>query len=96
MTANQARAVGFLGNAQVLTLSDGAFVKTRTFHGIHGDPDDLAVSLDWVDHRGCEWAVEFSEQNLDDAEFTANRIQLEDTHGEKVSLEAYLLTPDSL
>ena len=87
MSSKQQRVLQLLSDSQVLTVEPGFFiVETRTIHGVHGEGDDLAVSLTWRDDRNYEWAADFSEDSLDAAKVSKRNVQIVDTTGELVGL----------
>lgn len=81
-----------LSDAPVVTVEPGFTVESRISHGVHGDDDDLAFSVEWHDVEGCLWAADFSENALAQAEIDAGLVSLRDVGGEKVVFRLYELT----
>ena len=76
-------------DAPVVTLEPGFVVESRTCHGVHGDKDDLALSVEWRDIEGCLWAADFSEEALALAELQTATVSLRDVDGAKVVFQLY-------
>jgi len=94
MSLKQRRVLRLLSDSHVLAVEPGpCVVETRTIHGVHGDGDDLAVSLTWKDEHGCEWAADFSEGSLDHAKVSKRRLQIVDTTGELMVLTPFRCVP---
>lgn len=91
MTSKQDRILHALSNSDCLFVEPGFLVEQRTIFGMHGDETDLAISLQWHDATGCEWEADFTEESLMNASMTQNRIRLNDSEGENVSVELYEL-----
>jgi hypothetical protein len=93
MTTKQQRVLKHLEESDELRIDAEGRVVERTFHGIHGDAEDLAVSLVWMDATGCQWLANFTEQSLDDAEISSDFISLRDTEHQYVSIKGFSLEP---
>jgi len=52
MTEVQRRVLRAIETVHALEVGDGVFVEGRTIRGIHGDPEDIAVSVAWSDEKG--------------------------------------------
>jgi len=78
-----------LSDAPVVTVEPGFTVESRISHGVHGDDDDLAFSVEWRDGDGCLWAADFSENALAQAEIGAGLVSLRDVGGVKVVFRLY-------
>lgn len=76
-------------DAPVITVEPGFAVAKRASYGIHGEWDDLALSVEWSDADGCLWAAEFSEESLEAAELQNGTILIHDTEGTKVAFQLY-------
>ena len=63
-------------DSPVLTVEPGFTVEARTSHGIHGESDDLALSVEWRDAEGCLWSADFSEKALAVAELRDAAVSL--------------------
>lgn len=68
----------------VVTVEPGFTVESRISHGIHGDDDDLAFSVEWRDSEGCLWAADFQESALAQAEIDGGAVSLRDASGTKL------------
>ena len=76
-------------DAPVIAVEPGFVVESRTSHGVHGDKDDLALSVEWRDAEGCLWAADFSEAALARAEMQASTVSLRDGDGVKIVFQLY-------
>jgi len=76
-------------DAPVIAVEPGFAVESRTSCGVHGDKDDLALSVEWRDAEGCLWAADFSEEALARAEMQASAISLRDGDGVKIVFQLY-------
>lgn len=93
MTQTQQRVLRALDSEHVLEVGDGMFVEKRTIYGVHGEPDDVAVSFEWSDDKGYIWEADFTERSLAKAKIEANKIQMPDSQGEEVIITAFQLEP---
>jgi len=73
-----------LVDASVVTVEPGFTVESRTSHGVHGDDDDLAFSVEWRDSEDCLWAADFLESALAQAEVDGGAVSLRDVGGTKL------------
>lgn len=78
-----------LSDAPVVTVEPGFTVESRIPHGVHGDEDDLAFSVEWRDVEGCLWAADFSENALAEAEIDAGLVSVLDVDGVEVVFRLY-------
>ena len=78
-----------LMDTPVIAVEPGFVVESRTAHGVHGDKDDLALSVEWRDARGCLWAADFSEAALALAEVWKATVSMHDFEGTKVIFRLY-------
>ena len=78
-----------LMDAPVITVEPGFVVESRTAYGVHGDKDDLALSVEWRDADGCSWAADFSEAALSLAEVWKATVSMHDFEGTKVLFRLY-------
>jgi hypothetical protein len=76
-------------DAPVITIEPGFVVESRTAYGVHGDKDDLALSVEWRDTAGCLWVADFSEEALAQAELREGTISLQDADESKVMFQIY-------
>ena len=53
MTDRASQVLRLLLDAPFVTLEPGFTVEARTSYGVHGESDDLAVSVEWRDAEGC-------------------------------------------
>jgi len=72
----------------VVTVEPGFTVESRISHGVHGENDDLALSVEWRDAEGCLWSADFSENALA-LELRKATISLRDVDGAKVVFQLY-------
>jgi len=86
MTAKQRKVLDLLSGGAVLTVAPGFAVHKSESYGVHGDGDDLAVSLFWRDHDDCEWTADFTEDALSEAALSRGLIRLVDTLSQTVEL----------
>ena len=93
VTATQQRVLCALDAGNVLEVADGSFVEKSIVRGVHGQPNDIAVSFEWSDERGYVWELDFTEQTLNEAKIDGNRIQMIDSEGEEVVITAFQLEP---
>ena len=93
MTDIQQRVLHALETGCALEVDDGVFVESRTLHGIHGDPDSIAVSFEWSDENGYIWEVDFTEQAISEAKIDGNQIRLIDSANEEVVVTVFQLEP---
>jgi hypothetical protein len=91
-TTKQGRVFHALSDAGLILVQPGFPVEQRTVFGLCGEDSDLAISFKWHDAAGCEWEADFTEESLMNASMTQNRIMLNDSEGENVSIELYELT----
>jgi hypothetical protein len=96
MTTKQQRVLHALSESDVIFVEPDCLVKERTICGVHGDDDDLAISLRWHDSAGCEWEADFSECSLRTAGSNGNRITLKDTSGADIRLLLHKLEPANI
>jgi hypothetical protein len=76
-------------DAPVVTVEPGFTVEPRISHGVHGENDDLALSVEWHDAEGCLWSADFSEDVLTLAELRDATVLLRDIDGVKVVFQLY-------
>ena len=86
MTPNQQRVIDIIANSEIVLMGPNGAIESRTIFGVHGDDDDLAVSLAWHDACGNMWEADFTEQRLDQAAFAENEITIVDSLGQRVTL----------
>ena len=89
MLDRASQILGCLLDASVTTVEPGFVVESRTSYGVHGDKDDLALSVEWRDAEGCLWAADFLEEALAVAELRTATISLRDAEGTKVVFQFY-------
>ena len=75
-----------------MKIGDDAFVEKWIVHGVHGDPQDIAVTFEW-DERGYVWELDFTEQSLDEAKIDGSQIWMSDSDGEAVVITVLQLGP---
>jgi hypothetical protein len=73
----------------VVTVQPGFTVDARTSHGVHGESDDLALSVEWRDAEGCLWAADFSENALALAKLKGGTVSMRDVEGANVVFRLY-------
>lgn len=78
-----------LVDAPVVTVEPGLTVESRISHGVHGEDDDLALSVEWRDTEGCLWAANFTENALAKAEVDGEAILVRDVGGANVVFRLY-------
>ena len=78
-----------LSDAPVVTVEPGFTIESRISYGVHGDADDLAFSAEWRDNEGCQWAADFSESALSQAEIEGGAVSLRDVEGTRVVLRLH-------
>lgn len=83
------RVLNRLQDAPVLLVEPGFVVESRIANGIHGDKEDLALSVQWRDADGCQWAADFSEDALAKATITGSTISARDFEGAEVMFQLY-------
>lgn len=76
-------------NIPVIAIEPGFVVESRISHGIHGEKDELALSVEWRDADGCLWAADFSEEALATAELRKTTVTLRDVCGDKLTFQLY-------
>lgn len=76
-------------DAPVITVEPGFVVESRISYGIHGQKDDLGLSVKWRDAAGCSWEADFSEEALARAEMQASTISLRDGDRVKIMFQLY-------
>ena len=76
-------------DAPVLTVEPGFAVDARTSYGIHGESDDLALSVEWRDAEGCVWSADFSENALATAKLRDGTVSLRDLDGADIVFRVY-------
>lgn len=89
MQDRAAQILNRLSDAPVVTVEPGFTIESRIAHGVHGEDDDLAFSVEWRDAEECLWAAEFSENALAQAEIDGGVVSLRDLGGAKVVLRLY-------
>lgn len=89
MSDRAAQVLRCLLDAPVVTVEPGFTVEARISHGVHGENDDLALSVEWRDAEGCSWSADFSEDALALAELRKATISLRDVDGAKVVFQLY-------
>jgi hypothetical protein len=93
MTNTQQRVLRAIKESPCLVVGGEAFVRQRTTYGIHDDPDDLAVEIQWEDETGCRWEAQFTEQSLAQAKIEGNDMRMLDLLGTEVVLTALRFEP---
>jgi len=78
------RILNRLQDAPVLLVEPGFVVESRISHGIHGDSEDLALSVEWRDASCCQWAADFSEGALAKATIASGSVSARDLEGAEV------------
>ncbi len=78
-----------LVDAPIVTVEPGFTVESRTSHGVQGEADDLALSVEWRDTEGCLWAADFTENALAMAEVDAGAVSVRDVGGANVVFRLY-------
>jgi hypothetical protein len=73
----------------VITVEPGFPLTLRTAYGVHGDKNDLALSVEWHDADGCLWAADFSEDALALAKLRQGTISMHDVGGTEVVFRLY-------
>jgi hypothetical protein len=76
-------------DAPVVTVEPGFTVETRTSYGVHGDSDELALSVEWRDSEGCLWSADFSEKALALAELEEATVSMRDACGANMVFRLY-------
>jgi hypothetical protein len=76
-------------DAPVITVEPGFTVEMRTSHDMHGEDDDLALSVEWRDAEGCLWAADFMESALALAELRDGSVSLRDVDGVAMVFQLY-------
>ena len=84
MSGRASQILDCLMNAPVIAVEPGCTVESRTSYGVHGEEDDLALSVEWHDAEGCLWAADFPEEALALAELRQGTVSMRDTDGVKV------------
>ena len=69
------------------------FPEKWLVHGVHGEPRDVALSIEWSDERGYVWELDFTEQSLNEAKVDGNQIRLIDSEGEEVVITVFQFEP---
>jgi hypothetical protein len=89
MSDRTAQVLRCLLDAPVVTVEPGFTVDARTSHGIHGENDDLALSVEWRDAEGCLWSADFSENALALAKLRGATVSLRDVDGANIMFRLY-------
>ncbi|HUA68027.1 MAG TPA: hypothetical protein VMA13_05720 [Candidatus Saccharimonadales bacterium] len=89
MSDRASQVLGCLLDAPVIMVEPGFVVESRTSYGIHDDKNDLALSVEWRDAKGCLWAADFSEAALALAELTKTTVSLRDIDGGETVFQLY-------
>lgn len=89
MQDRAAQVLHYLSDAPVVTVEPGFTVQSRIAHGVHGEGDDLAFSVEWLDAEDCLWAADFSEAALAQAKIDGGAVSLRDLDGAKVVFRLY-------
>ena len=89
MTDRASQVLRLLLDAPVLTLEPGFTVEARTSYGVHGESDDLAVSVEWRDAEGCLWSADFLENALTLAELGEATVSMRDVVGANIVFRLY-------
>ena len=76
-------------DAPVVTVEPGFTVEALTSYGVHGESDDLALSVEWRDAEGCLWSADFSENALALAELGDTTVSLRDMEGGNILFRLY-------
>lgn len=89
MTALQQRVLRAFEAGHALQIGDDAFAEKWLIHGVHGEPGDVAVSIEWSDGMGYVWELDFTEQSLSEAKIDGNQIRMIDSEGEEVVITVF-------
>jgi hypothetical protein len=89
MQDRAAQILNRLSDAPIVTVEPGFTVESRIAHGVHGEGDDLALSVEWRDAEECLWTADFSEDALAQAEIDGGAVSLRDLGGGKVVFRLY-------
>ena len=73
-------------------VEPGFTVAMRLSHGVNGEDDDLALSVEWRDAEGCLWAADFMESALALAELQDGTVSLRDVDGATMVFQLYQST----
>lgn len=92
-SSKQERVLRALSDSEFLLVEPGYPVEQRTVFGLCGDNSDLAISIEWRDEAGCQWAADFTEESLASASITQNQITLKDSDAAPICVEFYDLKP---
>lgn len=93
MTDTQTRILLAFEMSHSLAVNGEALVEKWIVQGVHGDPSDVAVSLEWSDESGYIWELDFTEQSLAEARIDGNQIRMVDSEGEEVVIGLFQLEP---
>lgn len=83
------RVLNLLQDVPVLLVEPGFVVESRISHGIHGDEEDLAFSVEWRDTDGCQWGADFSESAFATAEVARGAVSVRDVGGAEVVFQLF-------
>jgi hypothetical protein len=89
MLNRASQVLSLLLDSPVLTVEPGYIVEARSSFGVHGESDDLALSVEWRDAEGCLWAADFLEKALADAELHDATVSLRDVEGADIVFRRY-------
>jgi hypothetical protein len=89
MKKSASQILNCLMDVPVMAIEPGFVVESRTSYGIHGEMNDLALSVEWHDADGCLWAADFSEKALVTADLRKNTVALRDVCGDKLVFQFY-------
>jgi hypothetical protein len=89
MIDRASRVLRFILDAPVVTVEPGFTLEARTFYGVHGESDDLALSVEWRDADGCLWSADFSENALALAELGEATVSMRDVVGAGIVFRLY-------
>ena len=89
MSGRASQILDCLMDAPVITVDHGYTVESRTSYGVHGEKDDLALSVVWHDAEGCLWVADFPEEALALAELRKGTVSIRDTDGAKVVFQIH-------
>jgi len=93
MTETQRRVLRAIEAGCLLEVGDGAFVEKSVIHGVHDEPNEIAVSFEWSGGSGYVWELDFTEQSLNEAKINGNQIRMIDSEGEEAVITVFQLEP---
>ena len=89
MIDRASQVLRLLLDAPVVTVEPGFTVEARTSYDVHGESDDLALSVEWRDAEGCMWSADFSENALAIAELGEATVSMRDVCGANIVFRLY-------